>query len=319
MATETKTRAGEVRRGLRKYIPEAERYKERYGAFRITPRDLEILELVFRYRHVTSDHIRALFGGSGRQLTKRLQGLFHNGYLGRYVPRQRMRLDLDPGSPVIGYGLETKGWGILAEHLGRQAEAQGEEFTESWKKAYTRRMEWFLEHSLMVSHFHCVLELAVRRRRNLGLGEWRQDQELRDWVEVAHRDGRTERFGVQPDAYCGFVAGGVWRNLFLEADRASEEQRRIREKVQKYGYYLVSRRYQDRYQNPKAVRVLFVTTTEKRLELMIQNITGMEYKGKGLGQVWLTCEGRYSLEEPTSILGPIWQTAKQPDEFRSLV
>ena len=62
-------------KGLRKFIPQPDRYAERYGHFTLTPRDVEILEFVHRYRHLEARHIRALVGGSGQQITRRLQGL----------------------------------------------------------------------------------------------------------------------------------------------------------------------------------------------------------------------------------------------------
>ena len=81
--------------GLRKFIPQPDRYAERYGRFTLTARDLAILELVYRYRYVEARHVRALVGGSDQQITRRLQGLFHNRYIGRYGRRERMRVELD--------------------------------------------------------------------------------------------------------------------------------------------------------------------------------------------------------------------------------
>src|SRR5262245_25568435 len=91
---------------LRKFIRQPEGYAERYGTFQLTPRDLDVVELVFRYRHLTADHIRALTKGSKQQITRRLSGLFHHGYLARYAPLDRMRFDLNAGSPVIAYGID---------------------------------------------------------------------------------------------------------------------------------------------------------------------------------------------------------------------
>ena len=94
---------------LRKFIPQPDRYAEKYGIFTLTARDLEILETVHKYRYLEARHIRALVKGSDQQITRRLQGLFHNRYVGRFLPPQRMRLDLEQGSPLIAYALDLAG------------------------------------------------------------------------------------------------------------------------------------------------------------------------------------------------------------------
>src|SRR5947207_2471775 len=131
--------------GLRRFIPQPERYGERYGNFILTPRDLEILDIVHRYRYLEARHIRALVGGSDQQITRRLQGLFHERYVGRYSRRERIRYDLDPGAPLIAYGLELKGARTLRINRGVPSEQTGKPELVRWKKAYTRRTEWFLE------------------------------------------------------------------------------------------------------------------------------------------------------------------------------
>lgn len=55
---------------------------------RLTGRDREIIRQVHRHRFLRSSHIVALIGGSSQQVSRRLQRLFHHGYLDR--PRSQI-------------------------------------------------------------------------------------------------------------------------------------------------------------------------------------------------------------------------------------
>ena len=180
--------------GLRKFISQPDRYSERYGNLTLTARDLEILQTVYRYRYLEARHIRALVTGSDQQITRRLQGLFHNGYLGRYARRARIRLELDPGAPLMAYGLDLKGARALEHNRNRVESGTGRTTAPVlWRKDYTRRTEWFLEHHLMISNFRCVLELALRERRDTELVTWDQSKNIWFRARVPGRRQRTVR------------------------------------------------------------------------------------------------------------------------------
>ena len=49
----------------------------------LTERDRDILRQVRRHRFLRSSHILALIGGSSQQVLRRLQRLYHHGYLDR--------------------------------------------------------------------------------------------------------------------------------------------------------------------------------------------------------------------------------------------
>src|SRR5258708_2434392 len=81
----------------------------------LTERERDIIRLVHRHRFLRSRQIVSLMGGSEQQVVRRLQILFHHGYLER--PRAQIQYYERGGSRAIAYGLGSKG-GVLLRQLG---------------------------------------------------------------------------------------------------------------------------------------------------------------------------------------------------------
>ncbi len=304
---------------LRKFIPQPDRHAARYGNFTLTRRDVETLDVIYRYRFLEARHIRALIDGSDQQITRRLQGLFHHSYVGRYTRRERMRLDLEPGAPLIAYGLETKGARAL-EQLRRPCGAEGTDSPRQirWKKAYTRRTEWFVEHQLMVSNFRCAVELALCKAPDTELVSWQQGPDT--WLRVMVPGEPRRSVSVAPDAYFVVRQGEHLRHFFLEADRSTEEHKRILRKYDNYWWYLQHARFDGPQRARPRVNVLFLTTGMSRMLNIMETLKDMPKPTRavhgGKGAFRFCVEQDISIEDPYWISKPTWRTVANSVDAR---
>ncbi len=123
-------------------MPRLPRFKRVYPVtpIQLTERDCDILRLVHRHRFLHSQQIVALMGGSRQQVVRRLQVLFHHGYLER--PRAQIQYYERGGSRTIAYGLGNKGGVLLRQQLGITVDAA------SWSEKNHLVGRIFLEHAL---------------------------------------------------------------------------------------------------------------------------------------------------------------------------
>ena len=127
----------------------------------ITPRDVEIMRQVNRHRFLRSKHITALVSGSRQQTLRRLQILFHHGYLER--PPCQIDYYQRGGSKSMAYGLGNRGAAFLRSNAGIPFGRM------EWSGRNRSITRLFLEHALLISDFMVALELACRQKGGLRL------------------------------------------------------------------------------------------------------------------------------------------------------
>lgn len=306
-------------------LPRYKRAPDQFGRFEPSARDLRILRLVHDFRFLTAELILALVPGSKRQIARRLQGMYHHSLLARLLPPLRVRdgtLNTLSGSPKFAYALDSEGARAICEAAGIAP-------TElRWRPEHNRRMHWFLEHSLMVSTFRATLELAIATDRSLALIRWGDEEDLRDSVTVQYPDGHRLVHRISPDGYFSVREGGSVRNLFLEADRGTEEHPRLLTKFQSYWWYFSKGSpYYEKYENPGNALVLVVCTSARRLAAMRKTLARVGDARHGLNRFWFTTSDRYQLQQPQSFMAPIWlvgprtqtdEAQRKPDTSRAL-
>lgn len=205
-------------------LPRFKRDPDAAGSFQVTQRDLEILRHVAEHRFIRSEWLVCLAGGSRQQVLRRLNLLYHHGYLER--PRCQLDYYHEGGSKSLVYGLASRGAGRIRRDLNIPFERMG------WGARNKSAGRLFIEHTLMVSDFMAALELDCRARSDthllyihemLDLVEGQKHVQLSRWnTQLSHRRQR----GIVPDKVFALEItrpDGSIKHIryFLEADRGS--------------------------------------------------------------------------------------------------
>jgi len=228
---------------------------------RLTDRDRAILSAVARHRFLTTSLVLALIPGSRQNISRRLQGLFHSGFLDR--PRAQLPLRYSGELSDFVYCLTGK------TDAGR---------------GYKPVTSLFLAHALMVSEALIRIEAECRVRgerfisENVILSRIKGPTAQRriQWRVTVKIESANEHIGIIPDAAFAIdrvETNGVSRRLyyFLEADRGTMPINRkslrlssIRRKALAYLRTRKTRSLQESHGIP-GFQVLFVAHSHERL------------------------------------------------------
>jgi hypothetical protein len=280
--------------------------------FVITPRDREIMRVVFKHRFLRSSHILSLIPGSKQQLLRRLQLLFQHGYLER--PRAQLGWYYKGGSREIVYGLGAKGAELLPQENPFPA------FNLQQVETHHQIGRVYLEHALLVSDIMVALEMACRAMNIRFLTEKdllvRRKENICRWkVKI---DGKTT-LGVVPDRLFALEfrnqSGQIERTyFFIEADRGTMPVVRSRlaqtsffRKLLAYEATWLQRIHEKRYGFHR-FRVLTVTTGAARVKSLVNACKQLK-QGHGL---FLFADVSI-LEKPGEILSHVWQSGRAGD------
>jgi hypothetical protein len=249
----------------------------------LTPRDLDILRAVHRHRLLRSTQLIALLDGSRQVTLRRLQLLFHHGYL----DRPQMQLDwYTRGSEPLVYALGNRGAEVLeTERVVRRGGIR-------WDTKNRNLSRVFLHHTLAVAEVMVAFEVACRSREGVrfippeevlaGAPEATRRLRLpfRLQVEVRH-SGKSHRLGVEPDRIFGIQFDNLPENrrrayFFLEADRGTMPV--MRKGLAQTSFLRKLLAYQETWRRGfhrahlgiPSFRVLTVTTSRERVGHLIE-------------------------------------------------
>jgi DNA-binding HxlR family transcriptional regulator len=252
-----------------------------------------ILQDLAAHKFLDSKHILALHPEmKERSLQSRLHLLFHGGL----VERPPSQFTYFQKAAHIVYSLTKKGAELVSQNKGivdqpRQPKDAGVSF---------------LQHSLMISNFKTVLELALKETGHSKLSAWREPKV----IDAIYSGG--ERLPIAPDAFFTIEDEDCLMNFFLEADRSTMAFERMMKKFKGYWDWRAEGRHKEKL-GISNFRVLTVALTEDRKESIRKIAKKADDSQNGSEMFWFACENSYNLEHPETILQPIWKTPKNED------
>lgn len=259
----------------RQRLPRFKRDPEAARSFQFTHRDLEILRHVAEHRFIRSEWIVQLVGGSKQQALRRLNLLYHHGYLDR--PRAQLDYYHRGGSNSLIYGLASRGAGRLRHDLNMPFERM------DWTTRNRKVGHLFLEHTVLISDFIASqicfpdedstfvppdkIEKCSGRKSDRGPFRW----------SVKLRNGRhatvvpDKVFALDVEHEDGLV---VRKHFLVEADRgtmpitrSSNRQSSVMQKLRTY--YALSK---TPGALPRNTFVVILSVSEKRLNNILEEI-----------------------------------------------
>ena len=267
---------------------------------KLTDRDKRIIEWVYLFRFLTRDQIKLLEfeNASKTACQRRLSLLYHNKYLSAIHKPTHAGY----GSSKRAYCLSKRGKEVVSFiYDGMDPK------NIKWKKKHNKVEIYFLEHTLAVNDVRVAFTISARR---LGyILEWTPEWELKALKEKA-RDPENpgKSLAITPDGYFFLKGDGKKASFFIEADRATETNRRWKDKVRGYVEYVKTGQYYKRYK-AESLRVLTVTTTQERLKNLLSTTKNV----KGASFFWFTTKEQIN---NNVIINPIWRRTDKKGVYR---
>lgn len=279
--------------------------------------DIAIFKLLFRHRFIDRKQIFALTDPKSEQYQrKRLKQLWDNGYIDR-PNAQRGRF----GNFPMVYALGDKGAKVLEREMNIKFPNVG----WTWKNKSVK--DFFFDHTMLVSRFMVMVELACRKRDDLEFVSTEQvikERQIKagalkdplSWFVNFRYNNKSYNLQTIPDSAFGIrIKGDKTKWFFLEADRGTETvsgfsayKNTFYKKMIKYNQSY-NQKLLSRFFNFSAARVITITPSAKRIESMIEAAQAMPYEQnkKYLGMFVFTTEDKLdNLDNPEIVLNDIW-------------
>jgi hypothetical protein len=274
-----------------------------------TKRDVEILAHLDRHRLLRSCDISDLVAGSRQQVLRRLQLLFHHGYVDR--PRSQIEYFHRGGCRPFIYALNSRGVNLLRQY---QPIRSG-----STRFPKQNLSPLFLQHAVQKSEIMVAIELACRCDPRITFISSRElitaSRGKRSSFEWRVKIDNGTELGVIPDDVFAleYSNGGEQKHralFFVESDRSTMPVERrdltktsFRRKLLAYEATWLQKIHQTRFRCNR-FRVLTITTSAERVKHLVESCSRLKH-GKGL---FLFTD--IAALKATNILLAPWQTGR---------
>jgi hypothetical protein len=266
---------------------------------------IDVLKLVYDNRLLNSGQIQDAIPGSNQNILRKLQKLRVNGYL--------YRLKTSVYEKRI-YAITNKGADAIAFYYGVDREEGGDWDTKNREL----KDSYFIKHTLMIAGFRITLELAMKEYPGSEITFWEPEGSFKEFVPIKEK-GRETRISINPDSWFGLQNPEDPERefvFFLEADRSTMPHQRVLNRMKAYWRYY--RMIREGEIEGDFFRVLTVTETETRKENLRKLAKEADDSKTGSKLFLFTCRDHFDIKNPKSILGPIWQIAKE-DSYQRLL
>jgi len=249
------------------------------ATIKLTEQDLRILRLLSVHRVLNSRHIAQFLDvPETTYYRKRLKDLFDNKYLDRITNYQNAFSD--KGSDKIIYALSDLGAETL-QQAGEKVTAKGRTRNNERLKVHS------LNHDLKIMDFlGSILALGSNETRifladeilaTASQSQREKRNPLSMNVEFDYLGEYTHK-GLIPDGLFAIEKGNRRKHYFLEIDTGTENQTRSTPRLESIlrkmkGYSnIFNEKIEKQNFNFSGFKVLFVTTTQKRIDFMIDRV-----------------------------------------------
>ena len=268
------------------------RQPDRLPGRQLTDKGLEVMAAIERYRFLPSSLLVRLVAGGERNNYRHLQTLFHKGFVNRFALPTAYNT---PGEFVYYLDVLTSFRLLIDKGLVQTDDAdlrrrqelirlnREKDYGSLHKDPDQQGKLVYIQHELMISRFHALLELACRKfAGKVELEQWKQGPLLWTRVEAPamHQDPSTgqwyesgvmEMLPYRPDAFFTLLFPGNpperQRSHFLyEADRGSENTTRFKFKLRAHWHFIVKQQRQrsEAVYNVHGIRAVLTESTSMK-------------------------------------------------------